>query len=115
MYCPGAFTTNEIVAARAAGAHVVKVYPVGIAGGTRYIEVIREPLPDIPMLAAGGTTLENFAAFLKAGCIGIGIGGALADPKVAAAGQFGEIQRRAKEFRLRLIAADAMTAAPRGA
>src|SRR5262249_15919623 len=33
MYCPGAYTTNEILAARAAGAHVIKVYPVGVAGG----------------------------------------------------------------------------------
>src|SRR4051794_21094859 len=36
MYCPGAYTTGEIIAARAAGAHIVKVYPVGVAGGPAY-------------------------------------------------------------------------------
>ena len=114
LYCPGAYTTNEIIAARAAGAHVVKVYPVGLVGGARYIEIVHEPLPDVPMLAAGGITLENFAAFLRAGAVGVGIGGALADPKLAAAGQFAEITRRAREFLQRLVAADAALA-PKGA
>ena len=95
MYCPGAFTTGEILAARAAGAHVVKVYPVGVVGGPAYIKVIREPLPRIPLLAAGGTTLDNAAAFLDAGCIGLGLGGSLADPALAAAGRYDEIAARA--------------------
>jgi 2-dehydro-3-deoxyphosphogluconate aldolase/(4S)-4-hydroxy-2-oxoglutarate aldolase len=98
LYCPGAYTTTEILAARASGAHVIKVYPVGVAGGPAYIRVIRDPLPDVPMLAAGGTTLENTVAFLEAGCIGIGLGGALADPALAARGDFAEIERRARAF-----------------
>jgi 2-dehydro-3-deoxyphosphogluconate aldolase/(4S)-4-hydroxy-2-oxoglutarate aldolase len=107
MYCPGAYTTNEIIAARDAGAHIIKVYPVGVAGGPRYIEVIRDPLPDVPMLAAGGTTLENMVPFLHAGCVGIGLGAALADPKLAIAGNFDEITRRAKAFVQRLADARA--------
>jgi 2-dehydro-3-deoxyphosphogluconate aldolase/(4S)-4-hydroxy-2-oxoglutarate aldolase len=98
MYCPGAYTTGEILAARAAGAHVVKVYPVGVVGGPAYIKVIREPLPRIPLLAAGGTTLENVPKFLEAGCVGIGLGGALADPELAAAGRYDEITERAAAF-----------------
>jgi 2-dehydro-3-deoxyphosphogluconate aldolase/(4S)-4-hydroxy-2-oxoglutarate aldolase len=98
MYCPGAYTTSEILAARAAGAHVIKVYPVGVAGGPAYIRVIRDPLPDVPMLAAGGTDLENVGPFLQAGCIGVGLGGSLADPALAAAGNFDEITRRAQAF-----------------
>ncbi len=98
MFCPGAYTTGEILAARAAGAHVVKVYPVGVAGGPAYIRVIRDPLPDVPMLAAGGTNLENTAAFLEAGCLGVGLGASLADPALASAGRFDEITRRARAF-----------------
>lgn len=98
MYCPGAFTTGEILAARAAGAHLVKVYPVGVVGGPAYIKVIREPLPRIPLLAAGGTTLENAGAFLEAGCVGLGLGGSLADPALAAAGHYDEIAARAAAF-----------------
>ena len=98
LYIPGAYTTNEILAARAAGAHVVKVYPVGVAGGPDYIRVIRDPLPDVPMLAAGGTNLDNTVPFLRAGCVGVGLGGSLADPALAAGGRFEEITRRAHAF-----------------
>lgn len=98
LYCPGAYTTGEIIAARDAGADLVKVYPVGVAGGPDYIRVIRDPLPDIPMLAAGGTNLDNVPAFLSAGCVGCGLGASLADPALAAAGRFDEIERRARAF-----------------
>ncbi len=107
MFCPGAYTTGEIIAAHEAGAHVVKVYPVGVAGGPAYITVIRDPLPDIPMLAAGGTNLDNVVPFLRAGCVGCGLGAALADPKLAARGDFAEITRRAEAFVSRLHAARA--------
>jgi len=110
MFCPGAYTTNEILAARAAGAHVIKVYPVGVAGGPAYIQTIRDPLPDVPMLAAGGTNLENVVPFLRAGCVGVGLGGALADPALAAVGRFEEITQRARAFVARLSEAGERTA-----
>ena len=106
FFCPGAYTTTEIVAARAAGAHVVKIYPVGVAGGPAYIRIIRDPLPDVPMLAAGGTTLENVVPFLEAGCVGVGLGAALADPALAAAGRFDELTMRARAFVERIEAAN---------
>jgi 2-dehydro-3-deoxyphosphogluconate aldolase/(4S)-4-hydroxy-2-oxoglutarate aldolase len=105
LFCPGAYTTTEILAARAAGAHLVKIYPVGVVGGPAYIRIIRDPLPDIPMLAAGGTTLENAVPFLEAGCVGVGLGASLADPALAAAGRFDELTRRARAFVERLEAA----------
>jgi 2-dehydro-3-deoxyphosphogluconate aldolase/(4S)-4-hydroxy-2-oxoglutarate aldolase len=104
LYCPGAYTTTEILAATAAGAHVVKVYPVGVAGGPDYIRVIRDPLPRVPMLAAGGTNAGNVAAFLDAGCVGVGLGASLADPSLAAAGSWDAIEARAREF-VALVAA----------
>jgi 2-dehydro-3-deoxyphosphogluconate aldolase/(4S)-4-hydroxy-2-oxoglutarate aldolase len=98
FYCPGAYTTNEILHAVDMGAHLVKVYPVGVAGGPDYIKVIRDPLPRVPMLAAGGTNLDNILPFFAVGCIACGIGGALADPALAAAGRFAEIESRARAF-----------------
>jgi 2-dehydro-3-deoxyphosphogluconate aldolase / (4S)-4-hydroxy-2-oxoglutarate aldolase len=105
LFCPGAYTATEILAARDAGAQVVKVYPVGIAGGPDYIRIIRDPLPDVPLLAAGGTTLENVVPFLEAGCVGVGLGAALADPALAAAGHFDALPRRARACVERLEAA----------
>jgi len=98
LFCPGAYTTSEIIAAHDAGAHVVKVYPVGVAGGPAYIRVIRDPLPTIPMLAAGGTNLDNIVAFFEAGAIACGLGAALADPALAAQGDFDAIESRARAF-----------------
>lgn len=98
FYCPGAYTTTEILHAMAMGAHLVKIYPVGVAGGPDYIRIIRDPLPSIPMLAAGGTNLDNIVPFYAAGCIACGLGGALADPALALAGRFGEIEARARAF-----------------
>lgn len=98
LYCPGAYTTTEILACMDAGAHVVKVYPVGVAGGPDYIKVIRDPLPRVPMLAAGGTNLGNVGPFLDAGCVAVGLGASLADPALAKAGRFDEIETRAKAF-----------------
>src|SRR6058998_2347858 len=98
MFCPGAYTTSEILAAHAAGAHVIKVYPVGVAGGPDYIRVIRDPLPTVLMLAAGGTTLDNFVPFYAAGCVACGIGGALADPALAMAGKHAEIEASTRAF-----------------
>ena len=98
FYCPGAYTTNEILHAMEMGAHLVKVYPVGVAGGPDYIKVIRDPLPRVPMLAAGGTNLDNIVPFYAAGCLACGIGGALADPALAATGRFAEIESRARAF-----------------
>ena len=98
LYCPGAYTTNEILAAHDGGAHLIKVYPVGVAGGPAYIRVIRDPLPHIPMLAAGGTNLDNSLPFLEAGCVAIGLGAALCDPALAVAGRYDELERRARAF-----------------
>jgi 2-dehydro-3-deoxyphosphogluconate aldolase/(4S)-4-hydroxy-2-oxoglutarate aldolase len=105
LYCPGAYTTTEILAARDMGAHVIKLYPVGVAGGPQYVRVIRDPLPDVPLLAAGGTSLENMLPFLMAGCIGIGLGGALCDPALVAAGNWSELTARSRNFAQRLAQA----------
>ena len=111
LYIPGAYTTSEILAARAAGAHVIKVYPVGVAGGPKYIEVIRDPLPDVPMLAAGGTTLENVLPVLRAGCVAGGLGASLADPKLAMEHDYSEITKRARAFTARVAEFDLLKAA----
>ncbi len=112
FYCPGAYTTGEILHAVDQGAHLVKVYPVGVAGGPDYIKVVRDPLANVPMLAAGGTNLDNIVPFFAAGCIACGLGGSLADPALAAAGRFDEIESRARAFVAR-AASHATSAAAR--
>lgn len=73
----GALTPTEIVTAHELGADLIKVYPLPPVGGPQYLSVIRGPLSDIPMLAAGGFGIEEIPAYRKAGAVAYGIGGPL--------------------------------------
>jgi len=86
----GALTPTEIVAAHELGADLVKVYPLPPVGGPAYLQVIRGPLGDIPMLAAGGFGVEEIPAYRQAGAIAFG----LAAPLLGAGPDAGEAHRR---------------------
>ncbi|HLX10033.1 MAG TPA: 2-dehydro-3-deoxyphosphogluconate aldolase [Thermoanaerobaculia bacterium] len=70
----GALTPTEIVAAHELGADLVKVYPLPPVGGPAYLATVRQPLGDIPMLAAGGFGIGDIPAYLQAGASAFGIG-----------------------------------------
>jgi 2-dehydro-3-deoxyphosphogluconate aldolase/(4S)-4-hydroxy-2-oxoglutarate aldolase len=72
----GAMTPSEILAAYSGGAVMVKVFPSG-ALGPEYFRELQGPLPHVPLMAVGGVTLQNAAAFLRAGARALGVGGAL--------------------------------------
>jgi 2-dehydro-3-deoxyphosphogluconate aldolase/(4S)-4-hydroxy-2-oxoglutarate aldolase len=69
----GALTPTEIVAAAGLGADLVKVYPLPPVGGPAYLSVIRGPLGDIPMLAAGGFGVEEIPLYAQAGAAAFGL------------------------------------------
>ena len=73
----GALTCTEIVEARDLGAQIVKVYPLPPVGGARYLSTVRQPLDDIPMLAAGGFTVEEIPEYRAVGATAFGIGSPL--------------------------------------
>ena len=73
----GALTPTEIVAAHRLGADLVKVYPLSPVGGPAYLEVLRQPLGDIEMLAAGGFGIEDIPAYRAAGAVAFGVGAPL--------------------------------------
>lgn len=69
----GALTPTEIVNAAELGADLVKVYPLPPVGGPAYLSVIRGPLGDIPMLAAGGFGVEEIPLYAQAGAVAFGL------------------------------------------
>ena len=87
---PGAMTPSEVVEAYDAGASYVKIFPAGVLG-PGYIKAIKAPLSHIPMLAVGGIGPENVADFIKAGCVGAGVGGNLTNKEWIADGQWDKI------------------------
>ncbi len=72
----GALTPTEIFAAHAQGSAAVKVFPAGSLGPD-YFRQLRGPYPHLPLLAVGGVDATNLGAYLQAGAVGAGIGGAL--------------------------------------
>ena len=94
---PGCFSPTEILAAWDAGADVVKVFPA-TALGPAYFKDLRGPLPQVKLMPTGGVSLENAGEWIKAGAVAIGVGGALVDPRLVAAGQYAAITERAQRF-----------------
>lgn len=81
----GALTCTEIVAACDLGADLVKVYPLPPVGGPAYLATVRQPLSDVPMLAAGGFGVDEIPAYRAAGAVAFGIG----QPLVGGGGEEG--------------------------
>ena len=94
---PGAFSPTEILSAWEAGADAVKVFPVSCVGPS-YIKAVRGPLSHIPLMAVGGVNEKNAADFLKAGCIGLGVGGNLVNKDWIQHGEWDKITALAGEY-----------------
>ena len=73
---PGAATPTEILSAGRLGAKMIKLFPAGSLG-LGYLKDLRGPLDQVDLVAVGGVTPENGAEFLRAGCVGVGIGSSL--------------------------------------
>lgn len=74
---PGALTPTEIVTAWRAKASCVKVFPIQSVGYGEYLQAIKAPLREIPLIPTGGVTIENAHSLIQAGAIAVGIGGSL--------------------------------------
>lgn len=92
---PGAMTPSEIKIAHNAGADFVKLFPVGSLGAG-YLKAVKAPLSHIKMMAVGGVNEENAAEFLKAGAVGLGVGGNLAKKAWIEAGEYDRLTAAAK-------------------
>ena len=52
----------------------MKVFPCVQVGGDTYIRALRGPLPQAPLLAAGGVSQQTASNFILAGAVALGIG-----------------------------------------
>ena len=94
---PGAMTPSEAVAAYDAGASFVKIFPAGSLG-PGYVKAVMAPLSHIPFLAVGGISPSNTADFIKAGCVGVGVGGNLTNKEWIASGEYCKIADVARQL-----------------
>jgi 2-dehydro-3-deoxyphosphogluconate aldolase/(4S)-4-hydroxy-2-oxoglutarate aldolase len=94
----GALTPNEVVHAWKHGSDFVKVFPCGNLGGPKYIQALKGPLPQIPMIPTGGVSLATAGAYVAAGASALGVGGDLISESELTAGNHAQITRIAQQF-----------------
>jgi 2-dehydro-3-deoxyphosphogluconate aldolase/(4S)-4-hydroxy-2-oxoglutarate aldolase len=73
---PGVFTATEILAATAAGANVLKLFPAS-CGGPSYLRALRGPFPDTALVATGGVRVDEIDDYLRAGATAVALGSEL--------------------------------------
>ncbi len=71
---PGALTPTEIIAAWRAGGDFVKIFPAAPMGGDQYLRSLKVPLPQVPLIAAGGVNQQTAVGFMRAGASALGVG-----------------------------------------
>jgi len=91
---PGCLTPSEMIQAMQLGAKSVKVFPINSVGGLDYINYILEPLPDLPIVVSGGVQPEQVSSYLRAGVVGVCLGGVLWEQSIISTGNI----KHAKEF-----------------
>jgi 2-dehydro-3-deoxyphosphogalactonate aldolase len=75
----GFATASEAFDALDAGAQALKLFPA-TTYGPGHVKALRAVLPPVPLFAVGGITPENLGDYLRAGCIGAGLGSDLYRP-----------------------------------
>ena len=75
----GFATASEAFAALDAGAQALKLFPA-TTYGPGHVKALKAVLPPVPLFAVGGITPDNLADYLRAGCVGAGLGSDLYKP-----------------------------------
>jgi 2-dehydro-3-deoxyphosphogalactonate aldolase len=79
MVAAGFASASEAFDALDAGAQALKLFPA-TTYGPGHVQALRAVLPPVPLFAVGGITPANLGDYLRAGCIGAGLGGDLYKP-----------------------------------
>lgn len=72
----GALTPTEVLTGWQLGATAIKLFPAHLAG-PGYLQALRGPFPDIPIVPVGGVDAVAAAEFLRAGALAVGVGSPL--------------------------------------
>ena len=84
-FIPGCATPSEMHTAMRAGAAAVKLFPASQWAPSVLTDVLTAQ-PDLPVIPAGGVGLDTAPHWYTAGAVAVGVGSALIQPGVTAAG-----------------------------
>src|SRR6202041_1506344 len=94
---PGVMTPTELIAARAAGFNVLKLFPAQQAGGLAMLQALGAPFPDVLFCPTGGITraaAPDYLALPNVVCVG---GSWVAPKAMLAAGDWSGIEALARD------------------
>ena len=95
---PGALTPTELMNAQNLGAKLIKIFPCGNVGGTKYLRSLKAPFPHASLIPTGGVNAANAAEFIAAGAFALGVGADLVDARALRDGNLEKIISTAKEL-----------------
>ena len=93
----GGLTPTEIMAAIAAGAAAVKLFPASL-GGPGYVRQVLAPFPGVPIVASGGIGAQAVRGFLDAGAVAVMAGSELVPRRAVEEGDAELLHRSARGF-----------------
>lgn len=93
----GGYTPGEILAARRAGADIVKVFPAS-SGGPAHLAAIHAVYPDIPLCPTGGVSAANMKDYFKAGAKLVGVGNAIVPLAALERGDYAAVKAHAAAY-----------------
>lgn len=96
-FLPGAMTSSDMMAARAAGYSTLKFFPAAQAGGVEALKALSGPFPQLRFCPSGGISLADASKYLalpNVVCVG---GSWLTPPALVEAQDWAGITRLAKQ------------------
>lgn len=94
----GVLTPTDVIAASAAGATALKIFPASAVGGPSYLKALQGPFPEVPFIPVGGVDVSDAEVYLAMGAIAVGVGSPLIGD-AAGGGDLDALRERAARFR----------------
>ncbi|MDR1828053.1 MAG: bifunctional 4-hydroxy-2-oxoglutarate aldolase/2-dehydro-3-deoxy-phosphogluconate aldolase [Methylobacteriaceae bacterium] len=76
LMIPSVTTPTEVIQAHRLGVDLLKLFPASGLGPS-YLKDLLGPFPEAALIPVGGISLDNLAAFARAGAFAFGVGGSL--------------------------------------
>ncbi|WP_167138725.1 bifunctional 4-hydroxy-2-oxoglutarate aldolase/2-dehydro-3-deoxy-phosphogluconate aldolase [Diaminobutyricimonas sp. TR449] len=94
---PGVATASEVQAALRLGVNQLKLFPASVLGGTKLLDALRGPFPDVSFLPSGGVSIQNAVEYARHPSV-FAIGGSwMVERSLIAGGRFDEVTRLSAE------------------
>lgn len=97
LFIPGAMTPTEILRAAKLGARMVKIFPIGYAGGVDLIKAMRRSMPSVPLVAAHQVSLEMIGRYVAAGASAVVVSDAIFHPESMTGQDLEKIKSQARK------------------